>query len=70
MSTGSKVILFFYWRRWPSWIYRIAQGYPVDIRYTGPKDVESSEKNDISRCMVRPKYQLWRPDYTEWLAQC
>ena len=40
--------LFFYWRRqpsWPpSWTSRIAQGYPLDIRYRGPKDIKPSEK--------------------------
>jgi len=44
--------MIFYWRWWPSWlpswISRIAQEYPLDIRYRGPGDIESSAKHTMS----------------------
>ena len=61
-STGSKVIFLLV----PVailaailWISQIAQGYPLDIRYRGPTDIESSErKNYISQCRIKPQNQL------------
>ena len=58
MPTGSKVIFLLA----PAAILaaildisncsRISTRYPLDVCHRGPKDVESSEKNYISRCRV------------------
>ena len=39
---------------------RISALYPLDVRYGGPRDVESSEKQLYQSVQGIP---VWRPDY-------